>query len=283
MSCSATTQPRKISSRKDRFHAAGSADHRDPLDSSTSTAVPAMDGLTRERIVLEHLQAATSVACRYRERGEDLQDLIQVARLGLVEASRRFDPGQGDFLSFAVPTMTGMLKKHFRDHGWMVRPPRRIQELQKRVEQTRSALLQTLNRTPSYAEIADAMGVEMDQVERAEAARSCFRPMSLDAPSPSGRYPSDSLTELSIDFESAEARTMIDRACRGLSAQDRRMLLLRFYDQQTQQEIAEAMGITQMQVSRSLSRILQTLREGLKPEQDRHGQQDAVPEQETSR
>ncbi len=281
MSSPTTTQaPTKLSraSRLQRSRSAnqaGSGNQGGPTNVGISTLTPAADGSGREKIVLDHLHAASSVAYRYRERGEDLQDLIQVARLGLVEASRRYDPQQGDFLSFAVPTMTGMLKKHFRDHGWMIRPPRRIQELQKQVEQTRSALLQTLNRAPTQAEIAGRMGVDPEQVKQAEAARSCFHPLSLDGPSPSGRYPFDSLSELPLGFEAAEARAVISQACRDLSPQDRQMILLRFYEEQTQQEIATAMGMTQMQVSRSLARILTTLREVL-------GQRDAVPEEETS-
>ncbi len=217
----------------------------------------------RDQLVLDHLQIATSVAGRYRERGADLQDLVQVARLALVEAAGRYQPEKGDFLSFAMPTITGMLKKYFRDKGWMVRPPRQIQESQRQIEQARSELTQTLGRSPKVTEIADLLDLPRLEVDRAEAARSCFHPISLDAPSSSFVTPAESLAQPSTEFDSIEARVIIERACQQLNAVDRQVVSLRFYEQRTQQEIADLLGMTQMQVSRTLTRILSNMRDSV--------------------
>ncbi len=218
--------------------------------------------LDRDQLVLDHLQFATSAASRYRERGADLQDLVQVARLALVEAAGRYQPEKGDFLSFAMPTITGTLKKYFRDKGWMVRPPRQIQESQHQIERARSELTQTLGRSPNAAEIADLLGLPRLEVDRAEAAQSCFRPISLDAPS-SSVTASDTLAQPPAEYDLIEARVMIERAGRHLNGQERRVVSLRFYEQRTQQEIADLLGMTQMQVSRLISRILVNMRDAV--------------------
>jgi RNA polymerase sigma-B factor len=208
---------------------------------------------------------ARSMASRYRNRGIDLDDLEQVALLGLTKAAQRFDPGAGhDFLSYAVPTIRGELRRHFRDAGWMVRPPRRVQDLQSRISRAQEELESSLGRSPRPSEVAVHLGVAIDDVVEALTADGCFTPTSLDGPVGDG---SSSLGDL-LGFddratEAAEARIVLEPLVGRLSPRDRRILRMRFVDECTQQEIAEEIGLTQAQVSRVLTRILAGLRADL--------------------
>ena len=208
---------------------------------------------------------ARSMASRYRNRGIDLDDLEQVALLGLTKAAQRFDPDAGhDFLSYAVPTIRGELRRHFRDAGWMVRPPRRVQDLQSRISRAQEALESSLGRSPRPSEVAAHLGVEVDEVVEALTADGCFTPTSLDGPVGDG---SSSLGDL-LGFEdrsvvAAEARIVLEPLVATLPERDQRILRMRFVDEATQQEIAEAVGLTQAQVSRVLTRILAALRADL--------------------
>ena len=208
---------------------------------------------------------ARSMAGRYRNRGIDLEDLEQVALLGLTKAAHRFDPRAGhDFLSYAVPTIRGELRRHFRDAGWMVRPPRRVQDLQSRISRAQEDLESTLGRSPRPSEVATHLGVEIDEVVEALTADGCFTPTSLDGPVGDG---SSSLGDL-LGFEdrsvvAAEARIVLEPLVATLPSRDQRILRMRFVDEATQQEIAEAVGLTQAQVSRVLTRILASLRSNL--------------------
>jgi RNA polymerase sigma-B factor len=221
--------------------------------------------LTRQ-LIETNAAVARSMASRYRNRGIDLDDLEQVALLGLTKAAQRFDPAAGhDFLSFAVPTIRGELRRHFRDSGWMVRPPRRVQDLQARIARAQDELEPQLGRSPRPSEVAAHLGEELDNVVEALAADGCFTPTSLDGPVGDG---GSSLGDLiggdDRAIESAEARVVLGPVGRTLSPRDQRILHLRFVEERTQQEIAEAIGLTQAQVSRVLSRILDELRSGLK-------------------
>lgn len=208
---------------------------------------------------------ARSMASRYRNRGIDLDDLEQVALLGLTKAAQRFDPEAGhDFLSYAVPTIRGELRRHFRDAGWMVRPPRRVQDLQSRISRAQEDLESELGRSPRPSEVAAYLDVEIDDVVEALTADGCFTPTSLDGPVGDG---SSSLGDL-LGFEdrateAAEARIVLEPLIGLLSARDRQILRMRFVDECTQQEIAETIGLTQAQVSRVLTRILASLRADL--------------------
>lgn len=208
---------------------------------------------------------ARSMAGRYRNRGIDLDDLEQVALLGLTKAAQRFDPRAGhDFLSYAVPTIRGELRRHFRDAGWMVRPPRRVQDLQSRISRAQEDLESTLGRSPRPSEVAAHLGVEIDEVVEALTADGCFTPTSLDGPVGDG---SSSLGDL-LGFEdrsvvAAEARIVLEPLVATLPSRDQRILRMRFVEEATQQEIAEAVGLTQAQVSRVLTRILASLRSNL--------------------
>lgn len=209
-----------------------------------------------------HLAVARSMAARYRNRGIDLDDLEQVALLGLTKAARRFDGEAGhDFLSYAVPTVRGELRRHFRDAGWTIRPPRRIQELQARIAGAQEELGGRLGRSPRPTEIAAHLGAGLDDVVEALGADGCFTPTSLDVPVGEGGSP---LGELmggeDRDIAQAEARIVLSPVVSMLSDRDRRILRLRFYEERTQQEIADSVGLTQAQVSRVLTRILKDLR-----------------------
>ena len=223
--------------------------------------------LLREEVVLLNMGVARSIAQRYRRRGLSLDDLVQVAYVGLVKAVNGFDPAHDrDFLSYAVPTVSGEVKRYFRDYGWTVRPPRRIQELQGQIAKVSADLVQELGRSPRPSQVAERLGVDVEQVIEALAADGAFTPSSLDVPV--GEDGGATLGEMvrgegDQDFGSAEARVMLGPAVRKLGERDRRILELRFFQGWTQEQIAKDIGVTQMQVSRLLSRILHTLREEL--------------------
>lgn len=215
-----------------------------------------------DQLIEANAGVARSMASRYRNRGIDLDDLEQVALLGLTKAAQRFDPDAGhDFLSYAVPTIRGELRRHFRDSGWMVRPPRRVQELQARISRAQHELEPRLGRSPRPSEVAAHLGEELDAVVEALTADGCFMPTSLDGPVGDGTSSlGDLLGQQDRAIESAEARVVLAPVVRRLSERDRRILQLRFVEERTQQEIAEAVGLTQAQVSRVLTRILGNLR-----------------------
>jgi RNA polymerase sigma-B factor len=220
--------------------------------------------LTRQ-LIETNAAVARSMASRYRNRGIDLDDLEQVALLGLTKAAQRFDPSAGhDFLSFAVPTVRGELRRHFRDVGWTVRPPRRVQDLQAKIARAQDQLESRLGRSPRPSEIAEHLDEQLCDVVEALAADGCFTPTSLDATVSDG---SSTLGDLLGGEDRAlahvEAKVMLDPLVRGLSRRDQRILRLRFYDGLTQQEIAAEVGLTQAQVSRVLARILADLRADL--------------------
>jgi RNA polymerase sigma-B factor len=220
-----------------------------------------------DELVVVNLGVAHSIAVRYRNRGISVDDLEQVARLGLVKAAQAFDPArQNDFLAYAVPTIRGEVRKHFRDHGWTVRPPRRIQELQSRIMAAAAELTQTLGRSPRPSEIARHLDAEVEEVHEALSADGCFSPSSLDR-RVSDDENSASLGDLLPDEDNAqeasEARLMLAPVVRRLGERDRLILHLRFFKGLTQEEIAREIGVTQMHVSRLLNRILQELRSEL--------------------
>lgn len=216
-------------------------------------------------LVETNIGVARSIARRYRNRGIDLDDLEQVALLGLTKAAQRFDAAAGhDFLSYAVPTVRGELRRHFRDSGWVIRPPRRVQDLQGRMSRAQHELEASLRRSPRPSEIAAHLGEDLDAVVEALSADGCFTPTSLDVTVAEG---SSTLGDLigaeDRAIESTEARIVLAPVVRELSNRDQRIVHLRFYEERTQQEIAEAVGLTQAQVSRVLTRILASLRAGL--------------------
>ncbi len=228
------------------------------------------DDVERERlheeVVLLNVEVAESIVMRYRNRGVPVEDLVQVACLGLVKAVHGFDAGKSDnFLSYAVPTILGEVKRFFRDNAWVVRPPRRIQELQAEISAASARLMQETGRPPTPREIADDLSLGVDVVSEALTADGCFAPSSLDRPTADdeGASLSDVLGEADPGFERAEAVVALRPLCQELSERDRRIVYLRFFHEWTQARIAEEFGVTQMQVSRLLTRILKQLRSQL--------------------
>lgn len=226
-----------------------------------------------DEVVVLHLDVARSIASRYRGRGEPIEDLEQVAFVGLSKAVRGFQPDYGkSFLSYAVPTISGAVKKHFRDCSWAVRPPRRVQDLQGRIATRASELHQQLAQSPTVAQIAGSLGAPIDDVTEALASNGCFTPASLDHPV--GTNGDSSLGDLlgGEDPQLARLETLVMLAplIRALPERDRLILSLRFFHDQTQTEIADQLGVTQMQVSRLLAGILQRVRHQLDPSQVRH-------------
>jgi len=218
-----------------------------------------------DEIIRINMAVASDCARRYRGRGIATDDLEQVAYLGLVKAVRGFDPARGyDFLAFAVPTIRGELRRHFRDLGWALRPPRSVQELQTRILGAESDLAQELGRSPRPTDFARHLDVDLEQVLDALGANGCFAPTSLDVPAAEGDDAlGDRLGGLDPAFDTAEARVTLSAVMRGLTPRERRILELRFFGGRTQAEIGADIGVTQMQVSRLLNRILGRLREKL--------------------
>jgi len=220
----------------------------------------------QDEVVVMHMGLARAIAARYRGRGIADEDLVQAASMALIKAARNFDPDNGaEFLSYAVVTMKGEVKRQFRDFGWMVRPPRPIQKMQADVSRAESELIQSLGRSPRVPEVAAHLGVSEDEVLEALAADGCYTPTSLDTPvgEQGDAVLGDTLATEDPAMDEAEARVMLLPAVRALPERDRRVLYLRFFKQQTQSQIAEQIGVTQMQVSRILSRVLAQLRDEL--------------------
>ena len=223
--------------------------------------------LTNE-LAAVNMAVADSVAARYRSRGIPIEDLQQVAYLALTKAARRFDPDVGhDFLSFCVPTIRGEVRRYFRDNGWMVWPPRRIQELQQRLTPAQNDLSTRLGRPPAPDELAGHLGEKPADVREALNGQGCFSPASLDRPvtDVGGASLGELIGHDDDNQASAEARVALAPVVRRLSQRDRHILRLRFFEQLTQREIAEDLGVTQMQVSRLLTRIFRDLRSELGP------------------
>lgn len=217
-----------------------------------------------DEIIRINLVVALQEARRYEGRGIDGEDLRQVASLGLVKAVRAYDPAVAtDFLSYAVPTIRGELRRWFRDRGWMVRPPRTVQELQAGITAAQDALVQQLGRTARPSELAAHLAVDVDQVIEAVAASGFFTLDSLDVSATSTESPYDRLTHQEVGFVRAETWLVLGPLLEELSARERRILALRFLQGATQAEIGEELGVTQTQVSRLLSGILRRLRGGL--------------------
>lgn len=230
--------------------------HREPIRRELSS--------TQERLITDHLELATNQAKRHRRKGVDFADLQQVAYEGLVAAARRFKPEKGDFPAFASVTISGELKKYFRDCAWSVRPPRRVQEL-------KPLLTSDLNNDRLNAdrvtELADYHNVNRSDVTDALSAATCYSADSLDAPPPHSDAPRGDTVSDGSD-EHARTDLMIDlvRSLQTLQDHDRRLIDMRFVEQLTQQEIAAQLGTSQMQVSRRLSRLMTRLRGKLEPQ-----------------
>ena len=221
------------------------------------------DPAVRERLVGAHLGLAASLASRFSTRNESPDDLHQAALLGLVHAIDRFDPDRGvQFTTFAWATISGELKRHFRDRTWGVRVPRRLQELYLNTAEATDSLTHLLGRSPTVQEVAERLGVSIEDVLEALEARAAYRLGSIDAPV--GDEEGDGgmqLGEPEVGYGRVEERAVIARLLGRLPPREREIIHLRFDEELTQAEIAERVGVSQMHVSRLLSNSLQRLRE----------------------
>lgn len=220
----------------------------------------------RREVVIDHIALATSIAHRYDHRGLEREDLEQVALLGLVQAVRRYRTGHGSgFLAFAMPTITGELKRHFRDHGWAVRPPRQLQEQSLEVRARSESLAQELGRDPTEEEVARSLGLEVEEVRNAQAVDAQYIARSMDAPLDRDDSVSlcDMLGESQTDLDRVETFETLRPLLRRLTPRDRLIVRLRFVDNLTQRQIGERIGVSQMQVSRLLADILRRLRQAI--------------------
>lgn len=221
------------------------------------------DRALRNELVEEHVRLAEFLARRFSHRGESPDDLRQVALVGLLKAVERFEPDRGlQFSSFATPTITGELKRHFRDHGWAVRVPRRVQELHLELDRTVNDLSQELGRPPTPAEIALRTGVLEEDVLESMEAGSLYRLASIDAgraDDESGTSPAQRLGELDAELLAVDDRVAVGEMLAVLPERERRIVYLRFFEGLTQTEIATRVGISQMHVSRLLARSLELL------------------------
>jgi RNA polymerase sigma-B factor len=230
----------------------------------------------RDERVHSHLGLAHQLARRFANRGETHDDLVQVASLALVRAAERFDPERGVmFSTFAAANIIGELKRHFRDRGWAVRAPRRLQELVLEIGSAVDRLGQELGRVPKVSELAKEIGVaESDVLEALEAGQG-YRTASIDARDREGQTMAESLGSEDGGFASVENHSALAKALETLSPRDRKLVQLRFVDGLSQSEIAARLGVSQMQISRLLAANLRRLRSNI-------GARDGVPAPSTS-
>ncbi len=219
------------------------------------------DHAARAEAVARMLPLARALARRYANRGEPLDDLEQVASVGLLKAIDRFDVTRDvKFATFAVPTIAGELKRHFRDRGWMLRVPRDVQELNARLGRVRDRVTRELGRSPTLRELAAAAGADEEQAVEALGARNAYRTLSLDVPADDGAEPADVLGSADEGFERAEERAVLDHGLAALPPREREIVHLSFYEGLSQREIAARVGISQMHVSRLIRRSIETVR-----------------------
>lgn len=225
----------------------------------------------RQQLVVSHLNLVRFLASKFKNRGEPLDDLIQVGTIGLIKAVDRFDPSRGlEFTTFATPTILGEIRRHFRDKGWSVRVPRRLQELSAKVNQTKELLTKDLHREPSVEEVAQALEVSVDEVLEAMESSSAYSTISLEGGATTDddeEAPSvlDRRGEDDQGLTSADDRLSIEEAIRDFSSREQDIIRMRFLEGLTQVEIAGKLGISQVQVSRLLRRTLKKLQDKIGP------------------
>jgi RNA polymerase sigma-B factor len=236
---------------------------RDLFAELAANASPAV----RDELVRMHLPLVEYLARRFRNRGEPLEDLVQVATIGLIKSIDRFDLERGvEFSTYATPTIVGEIKRHFRDKGWAIRVPRRLQELKLTLTKATSELSQTLGRSPTVSELAKHLGLQEEEILEGLESANAYSAVSLDA-TDSGDDDSpavsDSLGMVDEALEGVEYRESLKPLLDRLPAREKKILVLRFFGNMTQSQIAAELGISQMHVSRLLARTLAQLREGL--------------------
>lgn len=220
----------------------------------------------RNRLVRMHLPLVEHLARRFRNRGEPLDDLTQVATIGLIKSVDRFDPDRGvEFSTYATPTVVGEIKRHFRDKGWAVRVPRRLQELRLSLTTATAELSQLHGRSPTVHELAEKLAISEEEVLEGLESANAYSTLSLDVPDTDDESPAvaDTLGAEDEALEGVEYRESLKPLLEDLPPREKRILLLRFFGNMTQSQIAQEVGISQMHVSRLLARTLAQLREKL--------------------
>lgn len=229
------------------------------------------DTAARDQLVMNHLNLVRFLASKFKNRGEPVEDLVQVGTIGLIKAIDRFDPERGlEFTTYATPTIMGEIKRHFRDKGWSVRVPRRLQELSAKVNQATDELTNQLQHSPSVEEIAEHLGASVEEVLDAMESSSAYSSVPLEgggssddeeAPSVIDHYATED-----ADLAASDDRIVLEQAIADFSPREQDVIRMRFVDGLTQVEIAERLGISQVQVSRLLRRTLRRLQEKIDPE-----------------
>jgi RNA polymerase sigma-B factor len=221
----------------------------------------------REELVTGYLPVAQHIARRFAHRGEPLDDLIQVATVGLINAVDRFEPDRGsDFFSFAVPTISGEVRRHFRDQGWSMRVPRRLKDLHVSINAAVAELSQSLGRAPRPSELAEKLGLPTNEVLEGLAAGQAYRGSSLDeilSGDQSGTTLGDLLGEADAELERVDYQQSLQPLLAELPDRERTILMLRFFGNKTQTQIADQVGVSQMHVSRLLAQTLARMRDRL--------------------
>ncbi|MCX8562804.1 SigB/SigF/SigG family RNA polymerase sigma factor [Mycolicibacterium mucogenicum] len=220
----------------------------------------------RDAIIERCLPLADHIARRFEGKGEARDDLLQVARIGLINAVKRFDVEMGsDFASFAVPTIMGELRRHFRDNSWSVKVPRRMKELHLQIGTASAEMSQRLGRAPTASELAVELGIDRDEVLDGLMAGSSYKTTSIDGAAGSEERPSlaETLGDVDPGLEKVEYREALRPLLDELPERERTVLVLRFFESMTQSQIAAKVGISQMHVSRLLAKTLAQLREKL--------------------
>lgn len=227
---------------------------------------PARARALRDELIRTAMPMAVGIARSYRRRAESFEDLLQVACEGLVKAADRFDPEVGDdFVAFASPTVRGEVRRYFRDHGWSIRPPRSVQEQRVLVEQASEQLQHDLGRSPRISEIAAHLNMEPERVAECMLSHDCYRPDSLDAPVEADGSSVSSVVDVLGAPDAAmtqlEDLSLLRDALSVLDERLRTIVELRFFQEMTQEEIGKRVGVSQMQVSRLLTKALGLMRE----------------------
>ncbi|MGW7004815.1 RNA polymerase sigma factor SigF [Streptomyces sp. NPDC054933] len=220
----------------------------------------------RNRLVQMHLPLVEHLARRFRNRGEPLDDLTQVATIGLIKSVNRFDPDRGvEFSTYATPTVVGEIKRHFRDKGWAVRVPRRLQELRLALTTATGELSQAHGRAPTVHELAEHLKISEEEVLEGLESANAYSTLSLDVPDTDDESPAvaDTLGAEDDALEGVEYRESLKPLLEQLPPREKKILLLRFFGNMTQSQIAQEVGISQMHVSRLLARTLAQLRDRL--------------------
>ncbi len=219
----------------------------------------------RDRLITEHLTLAENIAKRFSGRGEPFDDLLQVARTGLIHAVDRFDPSRGsDFLAFAVPTIMGEVRRYFRDTGWSMRVPRGLKDLQQALSKATGTLTHELGRSPTPSELATHLDIDVETVREGLLAAEAYHPASLDAPArgtDDTTTVGDGLAVEDSELARSDDHLTLQVALAELPPRERAIVKMRFVDELSQSQIAQRIGVSQMQVSRLLAKSLGQLRD----------------------